>query len=170
MPGTHEAGGEVLEVDGERRLDGAPSRHDGARLEDALHDAQRVVHGPLHLVHHEVVGAAQDHRRRRPRLRPAGNNAVEIENDRLTASRAQLHERHPRSKRGQVSERHPIFPNASVEDQECLHRPKPSVGLLNKCAGADRMCRNAQNDQQCEFWPSRVRSLAKQQQENQRIE
>ncbi|KAH9397873.1 hypothetical protein TYRP_004202 [Tyrophagus putrescentiae] len=57
-------GGKVLQVHGEGRLDGAPARDHLLRLEDALHGAQRVIERALHLVEEELVGAAQNDRRR----------------------------------------------------------------------------------------------------------
>lgn len=61
--------GEVLQIDGQRRLDTAAARHQLPRLEHTLDHAQRVMYRTLHLVAVVVVRAAQDYRRRRSSLR-----------------------------------------------------------------------------------------------------
>ena len=53
-------GREGLEVDAQRGLHRAAASHQGLRLQHALHDAQRVVQGAVHLVQHELVGTTQD--------------------------------------------------------------------------------------------------------------
>lgn len=68
---TYQCGGEVLQVDGERSLDGAAAGRDASGLQHAADAAQRVVRRPLHLVHVRVRGPAQDYRRRRARAWPA---------------------------------------------------------------------------------------------------
>lgn len=68
MRSAHHAGGVVLQVDGQRRLHGAAARHHGLGLQHPLDHAEGVVQRALHLVAHEVVGAAQDDGGRRARF------------------------------------------------------------------------------------------------------
>lgn len=54
MNGNH-GSGELLQVDGEGGLNGAPANSQLLPLEDTAHDAERVVETALHFVQHLVV-------------------------------------------------------------------------------------------------------------------
>lgn len=81
-------GGEVLEVDGEGGLDGTAAHHQRLGLQHALHHAEGVVHGALHLVAVEVVRAAQDDGGGRPRRRTAaeGNSPHNRANEKINTA------------------------------------------------------------------------------------
>lgn len=75
----HHAGGVVLQVDGQRRLHGAPSWNDGLDLQHPLDHAEGVVHRALDLVAHVVVGPAQNDGGRRPGFGAGGGNRTGAE-------------------------------------------------------------------------------------------
>ena len=56
----YQRGSKVLQVDGQGSLHSSPSHYHRLRLEHTPHHTQRIMHRPLHLVTHEVIGPTQN--------------------------------------------------------------------------------------------------------------